>query len=304
MIDIILKALTFLLIIILGYIFKQTKLLKKKDADTLATIVMNITLPCALLSNAVSFTIDISLIITLCIGIGANILMIFLGYLFAIKRGPEEKAAYMINCSGYNIGNFTIPFVQTFFSSLGMIYICLFDIGNALMGLGGTFSIASRVSSKEKNFNFKNILLKLFSSVPFDVYIIILILALLKIEVPAQIVEMTSIIGNANTFLAMFMIGLYLNININLAEIKSVIEIIIIRFLGTTVLALIIYFVFPLPLVAKQIIIMCIYSPITSVAPVFSYKCGYKGDVPALVNSISIIFSIVYLTILLMIFRI
>ncbi|WRK55626.1 hypothetical protein SD457_13275 [Coprobacillaceae bacterium CR2/5/TPMF4] len=49
----------------------------------------------------------------------------------------------------------------------------MFDVGNALMGLGGTFAIASSVVNKQEKLSVSNVCKKLFSSIPFDVYIII-----------------------------------------------------------------------------------------------------------------------------------
>ena len=52
MIDVLIKALGFILVIIIGFVLKQFKILKKEDGYILATIIMNVTLPCALFSNA------------------------------------------------------------------------------------------------------------------------------------------------------------------------------------------------------------------------------------------------------------
>ena len=101
------------------------------------------------------------------------------------------------------IGNFVLPFVQAFFPGMGVAYLCMFDVGNALMGLGGTFAIASSVVSSEQKLSVSNVIKKLFSSIPFDVYIVIFFLALFKIKIPAPILSITDFIGAGNGFLAM-----------------------------------------------------------------------------------------------------
>ena len=52
MLEVLIKSLTFILIIVIAYSLKQIKVLKKEDANVLATIIRNITLPCALLTSA------------------------------------------------------------------------------------------------------------------------------------------------------------------------------------------------------------------------------------------------------------
>ena len=48
----------------------------------------------------------------------------------------------MINFSGYNIGCFTLPFIQSFIGPAGVVATCLFDAGNSVMCTGATYSIA------------------------------------------------------------------------------------------------------------------------------------------------------------------
>ena len=102
---------------------------------------MNVTLPCALLTNASGITIDQSMIILLLIGLASNIIMLFISFILSRKEENILKGYYMINCSGYNIGNFVMPFVQSFFPGMGVAYLCMFDVGNSIMCLGGSLSL-------------------------------------------------------------------------------------------------------------------------------------------------------------------
>lgn len=213
--DVLIKSFTYILIILIGYTLKKKKVLKKEDANILATIIMNITLPCALLTSANGIEMNLIIIILLSIGILSNVIMIIVGYLVTMKESRFLQAAYMINVSSYNIGNFALPFVQGFFPSLAVVYLCLFDIGNALMGLGITYALADHVASGENHFVLKDLLKKLFSSIPFDVYMLIFILAIFKLQIPTPILSIASTIGAGNSFLAMLMIGVMLELKIS-----------------------------------------------------------------------------------------
>ena len=46
MFDVLIKALGFVIVIVIGFLLKQFRILKKEDGYTLATIIMNVTLPC------------------------------------------------------------------------------------------------------------------------------------------------------------------------------------------------------------------------------------------------------------------
>ena len=253
MFDVLIKALGFVIVIVIGFLLKQFRILKKEDGYTLATIIMNVTLPCALFSNANGITINGAMIVLILMGIILNVLMVAIGYFVSNGKSAPTRAAYMINCSGYNIGNFVLPFVQAFFPGMGVAYLCMFDVGNALMGLGGTFAIASSVVSSEQKLSVSNVIKKLFSSIPFDVYIVIFFLALFKIKIPAPILSITDFIGAGNGFLAMLMIGLLLEIKISHDDFKDLISILSYRLLGNMLLMALCFFLLPLPLLAKKI---------------------------------------------------
>lgn len=300
--EVFIRSLTFVLIIIIGYSLKKAKVLKKEDANVIATIIMNITLPCALLTSANGIELNGLIFLLVGIGILSNTFMMGIGYLSSIKDQNIIKGTYMLNVSGYNIGNFVLAFVQSFFSGLGVIYLCAFDIGNALMCLGITYAVSSHVASGESHFSINDLLKKLFSSIPFDVYIFIFVLAIFKISIPTPILSIASTIGAGNSFLAMLMIGLLLELKISFAETKNVVKVLSLRIVGTILLSVITYLFLPIPLLAKEILILAYFAPLSTVSAVFSQKIGYHGDMPATANSLSIIVGVVCMTLLLLLF--
>lgn len=302
MIDILIKAFGFVLIIIIGFLLKSKGICKREHGQFLSTIIMNITLPCSLLSSINNLNITSTLLIALVIGFMSNVITNLVGYISSKKESPMNKAITMINMSGYNIGTFTLPFVQSFFPASAVAYICLYDTGNALMCLGGTYTIASMVVSSNEKPTIQSIVRKLFSSIPFCTYITLFFLSLLKISIPKQILSITSIAGNANAFLAMLMIGIMLELKLDLSEIKAIKKILFGRYTIAIISALITYFLLPIDIIAKKMIILGIFAPVSGVAPVFSTKIGSKSPVPAAVNSLSIIISICILTSLILLF--
>lgn len=302
MLDIFIKALGFILIIVIGFLLKTKGICKREHGQFLSTIIMNITLPCALLSSINNLEITPILLIALLIGFLGNVITNIAGYFITPKETPLNRALAMINTSGYNIGTFTLPFVQTFFPASAIAYVCLFDTGNALMCLGGTFTAASTVVSTEEKPTFYSIIKKLFSSIPFCTYIVLFFLSLFHIAIPEQILSITSIAGNANAFLAMLMIGILLEIKLDFSQIKTIQKIIVTRYTISIALSLCMYFLLPVDLVVRKMIVLCLFAPVSSVAPVFSSKLGSNSPVPAAVNSLSIIISIVILTGLILIF--
>lgn len=302
MIDVLIQALGFVLVIIIGFTLKKVKVLEKQDGNILATIIMNVTLPCALLTNATGITINSAMLILLLIGFLSNVFMVGVSYILGKREGKLEQGMLMINCSGYNIGCFVMPFAQAFFPGVGVGYLCMFDVGNSLMCLGGTYALASSVASAGDKLSVKSVCKKLFSSIPFDVYIIIFILSIFNLSIPKPILSITSFIGAGNGFLAMLMIGILLEIKINMKEIKDVLKILVSRVCCNAVFMILVYLFLPVPLLAKKILILALAAPLTTISAVFCRRIGFIKDTPAVANSLSIIISIIELTILIILF--
>ncbi|GLB32918.1 hypothetical protein LAD12857_48410 [Lacrimispora amygdalina] len=56
-----------------------------------------------------------------------------IGYISAKSKNGDDRAFHMINYSGYNIGTFAMPYLQSFLGNSGIITACLFDSGNAVI---------------------------------------------------------------------------------------------------------------------------------------------------------------------------
>lgn len=299
--EVLTKALAFILIIVMGYLLKKKGFFHASDFYLISKIVIRITLPAAIVSNFSRITMDNSLLLMVVIGLAANIVMVALGYLINAGKGREAKAFDMLNLSGYNIGNFTLPFVQSFLGPVGFATTSLFDAGNAVMCTGVTYTLASMVIGKGDKPSVKNILKSLFSSLPFDAYIIMTVLAILRIPLPSVVTSFAATVGSANAFLALLMIGIGFEIHMEKDKISTIAKLMTLRY-GTAVLfALGAYFLLPFPLEVRQALAIVSFGPVSSVSPAFTGKLDGDVELSSAVNSLSIVLSIVTITLVLIV---
>ena len=155
--EILTRAGCFIAIIILGYTLRKGGFFREGDFKVLSNIVLKITLPAAIFTCCAGKSIDINMLSIILIGLGAGLLYMGLGYVINRRKGREQQAFGILNLSGYNIGNFTMPFVQSFLGPIGVITTSVFDVGNAFVCLGGAFSLASIVKGNN-GFSVKKIL--------------------------------------------------------------------------------------------------------------------------------------------------
>jgi predicted permease len=298
MLDIVMRAASFIAIIVLGYVLKRIGVFKQEDFGVLSKIAIRITLPCAIIVSFHGKVIDPTLLSLPLIAIACGAVYVTAAYLLGKNRAPHQRAFDMLNLAGYNIGNFTIPFAQSFLGPMAVIAISIFDIGNAMVCLGGAYSMACMVKDGSK-FSLTRVVRALSKSVPFVVYLIVLTMSFLHIKTPGFVLSVAEIGSSANAFAAMFMIGVGFRLSADRAQIGSIIKILILRYSVATILALIFYFALPFSPEARQALVILAFSPIGSAVPAFTGEL--KGDVglSSATNSISIIISIVIIVSLL-----
>ncbi len=286
--DVLVRAACFVAVILLGYVLRRVGVFHEDAFHVLSRIVLKITLPAAIVVSFSGKEIAPSMLFICLLGFGFGALYIGLGFLMSRKRPPEKRAFDMLNLAGYNIGNFTLPFVQSFLGPAGVITTSLFDTGNSFICLGGAFGFARMVQRGER-FSFVQIGKALLRSVPFLTYITMTVLALLHLALPQPVIEFAQIAAGANAFLAMLMIGIGFQVNCSREHIFHIARILSVRYGVALLGALACYFALAL----------LVFSPIASAAPPFTAELENDFGLSSAVNSVSILVSIVCITVLL-----
>lgn len=301
MIAILLKAFSFIFIILLGYSLKKFGFFKQSDHVVVSKILLNITLPAAIISSFSSVDLQASLLFMTLIALLINTFLMVLGYLLSTKLDDNTRKFHMLNTTGYSIGCFTLPFIQSFIGPYGVVATCLFDSGNSIFCCGGAYAITNSVIGSENKGGIKKIIKQLITSASFDTYIIMLLISFLGIKLPIFITSVATTIGNANIFIAMFSIGLMFEIHFESNNIKDIIKTLTIRYVFAAIAAVIFYFFMPLPLEIRKVLVIIVFSPISAVAPAYTQLSGGNFSLSSFASSLSILFSLVFMIILMMI---
>jgi len=297
--EILTRAGCFVAIIILGFVLRRMGVLTREESfPVLSTIVIKITLPCAIIVSFSGREIDPALLTLVLLGIGCGVLLMTLGFVLNVKNTPAKRAFEILNLPSYNIGNFTMPFAQSFLGPTGVIVTSLFDTGNALITLGTALGVAKSVK-EGSGISVKRIIHALSRSVPFMTYIVMMTLCLLHLSPPGIVVAVAETISGGNAFLAMLMIGVGFRLEANRAQLGQVARVIGIRYAVAIVLAALFYFCLPFGLEVRQTLVLLVFSPPGSVVPAFTGELGEDVGLSAAINSVSILLSIVTIVALL-----
>lgn len=296
MADILFNTFIYLLIIAIGYGLKKWKLVGPGAADTVMTLVINLTLPALLINSSAGATLSVSMLLYLVLGLLVNIIGLLIGFLTSRKKEtPLLRGVTMLSTAGIDVGNFVLPFIKTFYPGTGVLDLCIFNIGNTVMNSGCNYAAAARVSASGKPFGLKDVCKKLFSSVAFDAYLLIIFMAVTGLPWPDRFLEITGIIGDANIFLVMIMLGLKLEFHLEKEEKPLFFKILASR-LSLAILMTVGTLFLPIPRVAKIVLIAAYFGPTSSISNVFSRNLGYQGSLSAQVNVITIFIAMALIT--------
>lgn len=284
-----------ILVIILGYVMKSLGVFsKERDFLTVSNLVLYVTLPSAIMIKLNGLRFPPILLIISIFGFLCNWLYIFIAKRFG--QNKNEQSFMALNINGYNIGSFALPFIAFFLEGLPILAISLFDAGSTIMVLGGNYAMAKSFKEENPKFNLPELLKAVVKSPTIIVYITMVIMSLLQLNLPTVVVDVAEITGAANTLLAMFLIGLALEVKLDFEYMKKVFKYLSLRYIPAIILSISVLFVPFLSSGIKLGLSVLLLAPIAGSAPIFTGLLDGDTELSAQVNSFSIILSIILIS--------
>ena len=122
--------------------------------------------------------------------------------------------------------------------------------------------------------------------------------AWMQIKLPYSVIAFTDIVGAANPFLAMVMIGIGFEFHTDRNKLLRIGGILLNRYLVAIVLAWLFYHYAPFDAEIRKLLALIAFAPVSAVCAIFTAKC--KGDVAmsCTVNSLTVILSVIFMTVL------
>jgi predicted permease len=127
-----------------------------------------------------------------------------------------------------------------------------------------------------------------------------MILGFLKITLPSPIIQLAEIVGGSNAFLAMLMLGVGFRLTGEKSQIGTVVKILSVRY-GIALVLSILFYLLPWDAVTRTTLMVLAFAPIGSAVPAFTKEMDGDAGLSAAINSISIICSIIFIVLILLI---
>ena len=158
------RTILYTIVLAMGYTGKRAGLFRTSDSRFLSSLILYITLPCAIVEGFQGVTLSPALAASFGVGLAANLLLLVAGLVVSARKQPSQRAFFALNTSSYNIGNFAMPFLTGLLAADGFAAMCMFDIAVAMMTYGVNVAVADGLMGSGKPFSLKPMLKKIFTT--------------------------------------------------------------------------------------------------------------------------------------------
>ncbi len=285
--DLLIKITGLLSIILLGYCLKRAGVFHTKDSKVLSKIIINLTLPGALIGNFASFTFEINMVVVILAALAANCILLVAAVIVSRGKDNATRALYMLNTPSYNIGTFVLPLVQSFLPPEGLLAVSMFDAGNNPMNSGGAYAVTAALLNG-KSIRMRSIIKRMLHSVPFDTFLVMIVMGAVGLHLPKPVYTVAGMFGQANSFLAMLMIGIMFEVKIEKNEWKDILSIVGMRYGFGCMAAALSYWFLPVSESARIVVALAMLAPVPSVTLAYCDQCGCKPSLVGVIHSMCI----------------
>ena len=273
--DVINQVIVLCLVMVIGFYGRKKEIIKGEMLKGLTEILMNITLPCLLLSSFnTSYTKELlqNIIKVFFYSLGIHIFMAGISNILLIKAKEERKNILKFVTIFSNFGYMGYPIMEGIFGKIGVFYASIFGIPFNIMVL--TLGVVLFNKESKNEINLKKVILQ-----PGIIFVIIgLVAFLLKIPYPKPIYKTLDMVGSMTSPLSMIIVGANFS-GISLKSLLKDKDLYFISVIRLLIAPLIIFMVLSMLKVDSYLLKICVIltaMPAAAITSVFAEM--YDGD--------------------------
>ena len=298
----IVQPVTLLLIILAGYLFKRRGLFAERDYRVIQAAEFNLILPGAIVYSFATNPHDMSLLWLSAFAFVIAFVPPLLIFLATRRRPVADRTFVMLNGSGFNVGCFCFPVATAFLGTAAVVPAAMFDIGNCVMVAAGTNVLTQtllhiqpgrtlaeqhagdaptmpyeRPTDPDARRLARRALLRtiakgFFGSVPFDTYLLMIVLMLANVPIPGLVASIAQPLSNANAFCSMLMVGMLMDLPASRRDVRDVLEVVAWRVPFAIAFALLAWFALPFDPMIRETVVICCLAPTAVFSTLFTDK--------------------------------
>ncbi len=293
------KIAAFVFFIWLGWFLRRSGMLKQSAFDAVSVLVLYVTLPCIIITNLNGIHIEGIMLLVVLLGFLFNAAM--LGYAWVVSRrltDEKKRDFFRLNLGGFSVGPLAVPYIQAFYPTTGLMTAFMFDVGNVIMAGGGTYALLAGAHEKDRSFFkvAKAILGRMVRSGPLVTFAVVVGMSVVGLKFPDAVTTVTKVGAQANTMLAMIMIGESIELSMSRDKFVQILKILSNRWLLCIVFALTCAYFMPFEGEVRMAMVLVCLSPVPAMSLIYTAQLGCDVGMGANLNSLSVILSIIVMS--------
>lgn len=215
MTSVISQSLPLLVLIVIGFVIKQARLIRPDDGHTLARVIVNTTLPALVLSSLSQARVEPGrlLLLAACGAIIPLILHRVAIWAAAVLRLERRvEGVVVLSTLASSVGLFMAPFFLAFYGKEGLSLLAAFDFGNSLIASSYGYYVAmwyGKTGAPSIGQGMRRIL----ATPLIWANLIGIVLNLSHLVLPELVTSILDPLGSANAVLSMIALGLFIELN-------------------------------------------------------------------------------------------
>ena len=320
------QPITLLLIIAAGYLFKRFGLFGDRDYRVIQKAEFNLILPGAIIYSFATNPHDVSLLVVSAFAFVAALVPTLVMYVYSRRRPVADRAFLMLNGSGYNVGCFCFPVLQSLIGPAALVPAAMFDVGNCVMVSAGTNvmtqtllhiqpgrTLAEQGAGEAPTLPYtrpadrdarrlarrallRNVVKGFASSPSFDTYVLMIVLMIAGVTLPEWLGTFCQPFSNANAFCSMLMVGMLMDLPASRHDVRDVLEILGWRVPFAVFFAAAAWFLLPFDAVTREAVALCCLAPTAIFATLYTDKVLGNARLAGFTLSLSAVIAMALMT--------
>ncbi|KAA8819150.1 permease [Bifidobacterium rousetti] len=295
-----------LTVILIGYALKRIGLFGPDNYKVLQKVVLNITLPAAIVSSFATGRHDLGLLWISAFGLICATIPLVTMFVVSRRMPVARRAFLMLNGAGFNVGNFTLPILTTFIGPAAALPAIMFDVGNSIMMSAGNYvttaallnidssrplaaqvgsdpraTVVPRATPRSGDPDARRLARRAFArtivrnfvtSVPFDVYMVMTVLMIAGVKPPMPVADFLAPISGGNTLCSMLMIGMMMDLPGSRRDVADALMILVCRFGFGLLFAFAAWHLLPFDAMTRKAVVFICFAPAGIFSAIFTDK--------------------------------
>ena len=326
--SVIIQPATLLLIILIGYLFKHAGLFRDRDYRIIQKAEFDLILPGAIMYSFATNAHPLSFLWISLFGLSASLIPTLLIFLITWHKPVADRAFLMLNGSGFNIGCFCFPLLQSLIGPAALVPAAMFDVGNSVMVAAGTNVMTQgllhidpgKTLGQQQSTNApvvhsprsndkdarklrrramrRRVIHGFLGSPAFDSYMLMLILMVFNLHLPQWVALVAQPFSAANAFCAMLMVGMLTEPPDCANDVRDLAEVIAWRLPCAAAFAVAAWFLLPFDATIREAVVLCCFAPTAVFSTMFTDKVLGNAKLAGFTLSVTAVLATVLMTVI------